>query len=339
MSALPALLKTYAARGNATLASTATLLAKYQSALYLLSQHLLDTATGGTAEGTRTLENTWVCKGSSDGSSFNVAGTNLWDAHTKVVVAAAGVAHSWLWLENAHLGYQIVIDAISSNTTVVIRAAPIAAPFAGGSLTNRPVNAASEFGWNTTSTGDSTSTFLSDTVIGGTDYGHFQTDEDGCFVYFLARAGFGIYPTVVALVAPVVPVAGRSIFWVGNSVNSARGAMSVVAIAGQPSGCVGRTPNGTVVVNIGGMDRLYAGSSDLFGTGASLTDAITGFYNAVACSVWSAVAAQHAHRGVIPDWYMVPPLTVGESITSAGVQQRVIVGDFMIPFPVVVPLN
>lgn len=337
MASLPAVSKTMSSRGNVPFGANGSTLQLMQSAAFNLIQHLKDTASGGSTSGTRHANSVWTVKGSCDGTTANTAGSDLIAARTNLLWGNAGAARSWWWAENATLGYQIVIDCLNSAQNLVIAVAPIAAPFAGGTTTTRPVNLASEFLWNTTSTGDSSTQFLADVETGNSNYTHFACADDGQFFFLVSRSGAGIFSTFVALQKTTGTSDTRNVFLLGHSVSSARGAPANNTMNGTSNGCVGRNPNGAAVCTAGGVDRVYAGGSDYYGAGI-LTDAVSGKYNVSACSVWSATVGQAAYRGILPDLYSVPAVTVGSSIPSAAAQTRLVCGDFIIPFPGVVPI-
>jgi len=337
MASLPAVSKTYSSRGNVPFAANGSTLQLMQSAVFALIQFLKNTASGGTTSGTRNANSVWTVKGSCDGTTANTSGSDLIAAHTNLLWGNAGAARSWWWAENTTLGYQIVIDCLNGAQNIVIAVAPIAAPFTGGTTTARPTNTAAEFLWNTTSTGDSSVQFLADVVTGNSNYTHFACAEDGQFFFLVSRSGFGVFTTFVALQKTTGTSDTRNVFLLGHSQTSSRGAPAISTVGASVLGCVGRNPNGVAVSTAGGVDRVYAGASEYYGTGI-LTDAVSGKYNVVACSVWSTTAGQAAYRGILPDLYAVPSVTVGSSIPSAAAQTRLVAGDFIIPFPGVVPI-
>jgi hypothetical protein len=340
MAAIPALSKTYSSRGNNPFADVSSTLNLGRSAVFNFIQHLKNTASGGTTSGTRNAASQWVCKGSCDGvATFNTSGTDLIAARTNLVWAAAASNHSWWWGENTSLGYQIAIECITGTASEIsIAVCPIATPMTGGSLITRPSNTAAEFLWNSTSTGQTSVTFLSDTVTGGSNFSHFSCADDGQFFFFLTRAGTNRAYTVVALLKTTGAGAGdaRNVFFLGHSSASGRGAPDYVQTVNSSSGCVGRNPNG-VLVHSGGIEAISAGGTAVYGAGSAQTDAVTGKYNIRGAAVDSTGIGTGSARGILPDLYMVPPVTIGTSIPSAAAQTRVVVGDFIIPFPGVVP--
>lgn len=337
--AFPALTKTRSSRMNQPYAANAVQLDLAQSVLFSLIQNLLDTAAGGTLTGSRHANSVWTVRGSSDGvANVSLVGVNHIAARTNLVWAASGANHSWIWLENATLGYQVVIECVNAtNTNVCIAAARTATPFTGGSLTLRPTST-EEFLWNSTSTGPVAISFLADTTVGATCYTHFITGDDGQFSFHATRAGTGVVYLTIALQKTTTSPDVRNTFWLGNAVTSGRGSCGASAIAGGSSGCVGRTPNGAAVVNTGGAAGHVGGGTLLTAGGTYTTDANTGKYNATPVAVWSANSgAVYAYRGMLPDIYTTTA-AVGEPITSGGIVTRTVIGDYVWPCPGVAPI-
>lgn len=338
MAAIPAISKVYSARGNLPFGSTASALELARSQLFNYITHLLNTASGGTTSGTRDANSVWTVVDSSDGVTYS-SSTNLILTRANLNWAAAGANHSWIRLSNASIGYQIVFDCINATSSNLNAAAcPIATPFTGGSLTNRPVNTAAEFLFSSNATGDAITVLLADATTGGTNQTHFVTSTDGQFCLLTSRTGTGQFSTCMALLKTTGGAAGdtRNVFWVGHSVTSGRGTPSLSFVGSSPSGCSGRSPGGAIM-NSGGVDRAFPGGTDLGGSGLPTTDSQTGKTNIQPCPVYSATASNYSYRGILPDWYFTPPHTVGTSIPSTAAQTRIVAGDFIVPFPGVVP--
>lgn len=308
-----------------------------QSVVFSFIQNRLNTASGGTLTGTRHANSVWTVKGSSDGvANVSLVGVNHIAARTNLVWAASGANHSWIWLENATLGYQIVVECINAtNTNWCVAAARIATPFTGGSLTLRPTST-EEFLWNSTSTGPTSTSFLADTTTGAVCYTHDVADENGNFCFWASRVGTGIVHLQVALQTTIEAPDSRSTFWVGNASTTSRGAGGAAQIAAAAAGCVGRAPNGTAIVSQGGALNMTAGGTALLTNAAYTTDSNSGLYNALPLTVWSGQTTL-AYRGRIPDVYSTNA-PVGEPITSAGIVTRTVVGDYVWPCPGVAPL-
>ncbi len=337
MSVLPPLSKTYSSRGNLPFGSVASVLELGRSQAFNLIEHLRDTAAGGATSGTRNANSVWTYKGSSNGSTFNVGGSDLIAAQSDLNWAFG--ARSWWWGENTTLGYQIVIDCYGSTADLAnIIVCPIATPFAGTPSTSvRPVNLTDEFCWNTTNTGNNSITFQPDATTGGSNFTHFCTSTDGQFLFFATRAGTGRANVFVALIKTTGVVTARNVFLVGHATVSGRGAPVLSSLANVATGCVGRNANGVAIQTTGGMVGPRAGGSDVYGDGKQITDGVSGLRNLRACSVvGTATGGVGAERGVLPDFYWCPPDTIGTSIPSAAAQTRTIVGDLLVPFPGVV---
>lgn len=335
MAALPALIRTWSARGNRPNAANSSALLIAQSTIFALKAHMTDTATGGTVGGTRHANSVWVTKGSSDGTSFNVSGTDLITSHTNLVWSATN--HSWWWGENVACGYQCVIACYGAASTAIGFAfAPITTPFTGGSLTARPTST-QEFLWGTTSTGATTvATFLTDLVTGGNNFTHYITADDGQFFFLTSRSGLGIFTTSSYFLKPVGSTDPRAAFAGGSTLNSSRGAMGRAQIFDGALGAISRAPNGVSIASGGMALPGRAGGSDYVGVNG--VDANTGKYLAFPVDAYSATTGQAAYRGRFVDLVAVGTRPVGDSFPSAAAQERVVVGDFLVPFPTVVPI-
>lgn len=335
MATLPSLVKTWHARGNRPNAANSTALLVAQSTIFALIQHLKDTATGGTTSGTRNAASVWVTKGSSDGTSFNTSGTDLITSHTNLVWASGN--HSWWWGECTASGYQVVIDCgAAASTSLGLVFAPISTPFTGGSLAARPTST-QEFQWGTASTGAGTvATFLSDVVTGNSNYTHFITADDGQFWFLASRSGLGIFTTAAGFVKPTGSTDPRAVFVCGSALSSSRGAMSRAQLFDAGTGAMSRLPNGTGTAAGGFSPGGFAGGSNYLSVGG--VDANSGKYLAFPVDAFSIASGQYAWRGRVPDLVSVGTRPVGDSYPSTAAQERVVVGDVLIPFPSVVPI-
>lgn len=326
----------WVARGNQPNAANTTALLVAQSYIFALIAHMRGSAAGGTTSGTRVAASNWVCKGSSDGTSFNTSGTDLISAHTNLVWSAGN--HSWWWGENTAAGYQVVVACYgAASTTIGIAFAPIGTPFTGGSLTARPTSTR-EFMWGTTSTGaTTTATFLADVVTGNNNYTHYITADDGQFWFLCSRAGLGIFTTALGFVKPTGSTDANAAYAVGSTLASSRGAMSRAVLFDATTGAVSRSPNGTAIATGGFQVMGLAGGQHYLGVGT--VDANTGKYLSFPVDAYALAAGQLAYRGRVQDVIAVGARTVGDSFPSTVAQLRVVVGDVMLPFPSVVPVT
>lgn len=337
MIPLPNLIRPWTVRGNRPDASTASALLIAQSRVWGMKEHMKDTATGGSLSATRNAASVWVTKGSCDGTTVNTSGTDLITTHTGLIWAAG--AHTWWWGENTAAGYQCVIDTAGAlSASLCIAFAPISTPFTGGSTTTRPTST-QEFLWGTGSTGAGTvATFLSDVVTGGSNYTHYVTADDGQFWFLVGRAGTGIFSTACAFLKTVDSTDTRAAFVIGSTLSSGRGAMSRAQIFDSNLGSSARSPNGTAI-HTGGLTPLgYAGGSNYLGRGG--VDANTGKYLSGPIDAWSNAASQDAYRGRFQDFAAVGIRPVGDPFfTAGGVQERVVVGDVLVPYPSITPIT
>lgn len=335
MAALPALIRTWSARGNRPNAANSSALLIAQSTIFALKEHMKDTAAGGSVGGTRNPASVWVTKGSSDGTTFDTSGTDLITSHTNLVWAAGN--HSWWWGENVASGYQCVIACYGGTSSAIgLAFAPISTPFTGGSLTARPTST-QEFMWGTTTTGATVvATFLADVVTGNNNYTHYVTADDGQFWFLTSRSGLGIFTTVAGFAKPTGSSDPRAAFVIGSTSLSGRGAMGRSVIFDSGNGAVSRAPNGVATATGGLQVPGYAGGSHYLAVNG--VDANTGKYLAFPVDAFSAAVGQAAYRGRFVDLVAVGTRPVGDSFPSTAAQERVVVGDTMLPFPTVVPI-
>lgn len=335
---LPALSKTYSARGNAPLQDVSSSLNIGRSTLFSLKEHMKNTLATGVLAGSRNANSVWTVKGSSDGAGASgLDNVDRWAAITNLIWAANGTNHSWIVLENATLGYQVCIDCNSVTTTNVgLVATEIATPFTGGSATSRPT-ATNEWQWGSSSQGVTISaTFLTDVTTGNFNWTNYITADDGSFFFICARTGLGLFPTFIALQKTAEAQVGdtRNVFWIGHSLNSARGAPSYSVVGTSAVGCTGKQVNGGVNT-LGGIQNAGTFGATAI-PGALGIDSISGNYPAFPCHI-QTLSTTRAYRGKIPDLYMIGTAPLGGSVPSTASQERVVVGDFVVPFPTVNP--
>lgn len=334
MAALPATSKTYSVRANVPYQNNASGLALSQSMLWSLKEHMKNTLAGGTVGGTRDPNSVWTVKSSCDSVNVSLVGVDWWTVYTNLVWAASGTAHSWIVLENATLGYQVLIECVTAASTYVrIGATEIANPYTGGTTLLAPTSTY-EFCCGTTATGPSgTFSFNADTATGNLNWTHYVTEDSGAFTFMASRTGLGMFSSYISLrrTSGNHPADTRNVVWLGNASISGRGAPLATTVGDSASGCTMRCPNG-VINTTGGLRRPWIGGSSICGQGV---DAVSGNYIAVACKPFSG--AQFVYRGIVPDMYFTSGGTVGGSVPSAAAQERVIAGDCIVPFPTVNP--
>jgi hypothetical protein len=341
MPALPAVTKTYSARGNVPYTNVLTTLAVAQSAIWALKEHMKNTAVGGSTSGTRHANSVWTVRYSCDSVTAGVAGDGVdrWTTFANLIWNSSGSAHSWIVLRNTTLGYEVCIDLNSaSSASARIAVAEIATPFTGGTTTTGPT-ATNEFLAGTTSIGASSNfQWQGDSATGNFNWTHYITADDGQFYFVCSRTGLGYFSTFIAVqkTTAASPSDTRNVFALGAFASGARGAPSVGSLINTASGCVGRFPNGAVNTTGGIQSAGRFGATDW--PGSIGIDSVTGNYLAFPHHVGSLGGAQPSYRGVFPDQYSIATAPVGGAIPSAAAQERVVVGDIIMPYPGVNPI-
>lgn len=339
LPALPALTKTYSARGNVPFQDNTTALNLARSILFSLKEHMKNTLAGGTTSGSRHANSVWTVKYSCDGTTAGVAGDGIdrWASIANVIFANNGVAHSWFVLENTTLGYQVCIDCNNAAATNVgFVAAEIATPFTGGTTLTRPT-ATNEFQMGSTSTGPTVNfTFITDVTTGNFNWTHYITADDGQFFFLVSRTGLGLFPTFMSMQKTTNPQTGdtRNVFLMGQSLLTSRGTPQYTVIGKSALGCVGRNQNGSTNTTGGIQNSGTFGATDW--PGANGIDALSGNYPSYPCHV-ASLGTQDTYRGQLPDFYQIGQAPVGGSVPSTAAQERIIAGDFVVPFPGVNP--
>lgn len=335
--ALPALSKTYHAHANLAFADTSTTALIGKSYFWALKA-LLNNATGlgGTQSGTRPAGSIWTHVASCDGVSVST-GADLWtdtfDA-SKLVPNSSGSAHSW-W-KGTNGTHDIVIDMNSATAgTGRIALAPAGA-FSAGSTTAGPIASTDFVNGSTTNNSSSVSVlYFSDTTVTGSNMrAHLVTNSsDFSFQFHTSRVGQSCFNGFISLQKTTGANDSYNNFFFYDRVSTGRGSPSI-AIAGT-SGTIGRTFANASVKTVGGMVFLQSGGTTL--AGAFGTDAVTGNYWADPCEIRDLTTGYVAKRGFVADWYQVGTPAIGSSVPSAAAQERVVCGDFIMPFPGVVP--
>lgn len=339
LPALPALTKTYSCRANVPFQDNTTAVNMAKSLIFSLVKNMLNTLAGGTTAGSRHANSVWTVKYSCDSVTAGTPGDGVdrWATFANAVFANNGVAHSWFVLENTTLGYQVCVDLNNTAATNVgFVAAEIATPFSGGTTLTRPT-ATNEFLMGTT-TISSTANFLfiSDTTTGNFNWTHYITADTGEFFFLSSRTGLGMFSTYMSMQKTTNPQAGdtRNVFLLGHSILTGRGAPSYAALTQAATGCVGRQSNGGVNT-LGGIQNAGTFGATVW-PGSSGIDSLSGNYPAYPCHV-ATLSTTKTYRGQLPDLYQIAQAPSAGSVPSAAAQERIIAGDYVVPFPTVNP--
>ena len=347
--ALPALSRAYSVRRDCLLPDRSSILAIQKSHLWALKAHLMDQiAVGSTGPTARAPASVWTCLGSSDGVAGGLDAVDRWGSSfdaSKLVFANDGVAHSWIVLENAALGVQLVIDLQSSAGQVVFAFTPIAAPFSGGTggtVTNRPFRNSHEvnYGYTSVNVSNWISGWSPDTALSANQRSQFLCAADGSFLFFITRDGLGVASCSVGIVNPLAaswfPKRGadtNAVCFIGSPTGSTSqpGAFGLASWA-TASATAQRLPNGTIMTQ-GGICRFAFGGTNFDGAAAP-ADPITFDFTAVPLAIHT-LANQALPRGVVPDFYAHANRTLiptGEVNDPGGTVSHLALGDLWIPW-------
>lgn len=335
--AIPVLSRNYWARANQPFAANTTAGLVAQSLIFALKQLMIDSAAGGSASGTRVAASKWTVLGSSDSTTAALDAVDRWVAHTNIVQNNSGSAHSWIVLRCAALGYDCLIDA-NSSTTASFRVAftPSTTPFSGGSTTAGPTST-EEFTVANNAVGTSTSaTLVGDAATGNTNVAHFVTADNGEFLFFVSRSGGLVFSTFIGFQKPTGGESGdtRNAVALGISSGATGRGIPITTSFNTSAMASQRTPNGSLI-STGGFSTLVFGGTAYTGTAA--TSALSSNYLAYGLRDVT-ITPQVADRGTLQDIYLIGIVAVNSSYPAAGASQtHIVVGDTVIPFPVVLP--
>lgn len=336
--ALSALTRTYHAHANLQFPDTSTTALIGKSFWFCLKALLANSSgLGGTQSGTRPAGSVWTHAASCDGVSVSTV-TDLWpDAFdgTKLVPNTSGSAHSW-W-RGTNGTHDIVLDMNSATAgSGRISIAPTGT-YSAGTTTAGPTSSTAFMAGNTGADAAGTVVaFYSDTAATGViARAHLVTNEDDhAFQFHTSKNGAGLFNSFLAMQITSNANDSYNRFFFNHVVTTGRGAPQMATLT-SPNNSVGRTHGNAGNKTGGGAVALSAGGTAL--AGASGIDAVTGNYHADPVEVRDLTTGYIAKRGFIPDWRVVGAPAVGGSVPSAAAQERVIVGDFVMPFPSVVP--
>lgn len=344
MSVLPALTRSYATRANVPHPDTSTQVRLRQGNFWMNYAAMLDTLTGGTLVGTRHANSIWTLDSSCDGTTAGSPGDGI-DRLNKTtftpanwVLNSSGSAHSWAVLFNSSYSMYCLIDC-NGNNNAYGRIAFSSSAFSGGTTTNGPT-AASEFDMGTASVGVSQQCPLwNDDVAGNFNYGHFVTTNTGEYMFLCSRSGLGCgFSTAFGLWGTTGAQTGdtRNKFAFYTTQVSSRGAGTVGTLSSNAS-IIGRLPNNSAPVSSGGIGVPSFGGTAYMG--AQGVDALTGNYLVYDMVVMSLNVGQISRRGLLTDLYWVGTAPLLGSVPSAAAQERVIMGDVIIPFTGTPPIG
>lgn len=345
-----ALSRTWYTQANCILDDTTTALRVMQSIAWANKALLKAEKTGTTGtNGAPPVGSRWVVVGSSDGVTAALDGVDRWGATfdaTKLVRAAAGVAHSWILLQSptgiTGLGvplYRLISLGTPDNARIKITDAKTA--FTGGSITADPTS--------TNQVTYSGSTIMADVTV-ATHRANYVTDANGNYFITFARAGGAEFHTIFAFLGFAdMPDPVNDLFPFTAIVDSrlgSRGALSgagaVLATGGgnTTEGLAMRSPDGTGVTTAGEGTNIIMPVAGAWNTRTNNNQA-NGKHDTLKAFVnyYTSTLNLGAIRGTIPDWWVANSAKpVGNTEPAVGTSEHVLVGNIYVPNDGVIPL-
>lgn len=345
MTTLSALTRNYFSRVNIPFDSnnTSQILIEsfYTWGLYAC---LTNQITIGSQTGTRDPNSVWFVRGSSNTtgsavSAVGVAGTDRWGGATFPGVFTRGnngTPHHWMLLENSYLGQEMLINfAGFGNVNYHVSVAPTGT-FSGGGDAQHPtpsagssvviINQTAYEGEN----GGMSGFFVDTANTGFVNYLHFTCASTGEFWFAMSRTGANSIYNFISLWKTInqQSIDDKNIFLLSTDVYNG------VPDAGriQTNGfCASRQPSGAQKTYGGIVNKMVNGGGYMVQAIAGLgVDAINGKYNSIPAEVIE-ISPQYLYRGYFPDIYVVGGAAVGSSIPSTITQERIIVGNLILP--------
>jgi hypothetical protein len=315
-----ALSRTWYTRGNIPAADTSTTALVAKSILWAIKAALKDELTGGTlgAEGAMPAGGKWTCEGSSDSATANLTGTDLWGSSfdgSKIVRASSG-AHSWIVLKSpVALGPRyLCIDYLSaSDQNAVIVASNNA--FTGGTTSARPT-ATKEW---TVLSGQFAEASANVHRI------HKTMDANGNFFIHVNRHATSLFNFSLWGVTLTNTESGELSPWFTavQYTTGSRGAGRVATMA-----VTGRVGDDTATHTGSFGDVQFSAAT--FG-GTVQANALSGKWDLLPVFVGTTTSSKAGIRGLVPDVNIAGIATVGSSEPVSTSQERMLLGDLLVP--------
>lgn len=335
---LPALIRTWSARRDIPALDTSTLpLISFSGAL-ALKRSMTGAEATGSLGGTRHANSLWTVVRSSNGVTADA--TDRWTNLAAIVGNTNGNAHSWIVLQNATLGYQVLLDVNGTMTGGLswrMCATKIAAPFSASvSTTSAPISAG-EFNLGVVAGGlGSISPSLFGGTTGGTNLFHYITADDGQFIFMMNRlSGGGMSGFVALLKTENNAVADTcNVFFLMHGVSeSARGVPQASTLASAPNVTGRNADDFGTGFSPGGVRSLNFGNTSWGALVTAKTDLNRGF-PAFKIEIADGTIGHSAHRGNLVDVHFV---SIDENKVCAVYPDAVtpthlFVGDIAVPW-------
>ena len=322
-----ALSRTWYSDGNIALSDTSTAALSHKSIMWGWKA-LLKGEIGTNTHGL------WTCVGSSDSSTAGMDNSDRWGSSfdaSKVVRSSSG-AHSWIVLKSPiALGpYYLCID-LSGTTEVKGNIITAKTAFTGGTTSARPTSTDEWSHFGDMNIADNTA--LPQKI-------HRITDADGNFWVLLSHNTSGIFYFMFGLqtltqtktldVTKVITahsylLTGRGCGLMDCSASSFAG---TAAVGGATRG---RLFNNTATNSMSAIS-YYTGASANWSSQMTTSDAADGLHIALPVYIYSPTTDYKGIKGALPDVSIINQgMAVGSVVPSSGTQERMVVGDLLIP--------
>lgn len=327
--------KTYYTDVNSAWTDVSTSTRMLASMLLAIQQALCNTilTTSMPAGGTWTVDSS--CDGTTAGTAAD--GVNRWTDATKVIRANGAVAHSWMVLKHATLGYWLLIDyngAADYNVKMWLGKAA----FTGGTTTAAPTVATS------VQTGTTTFWSSADTTAAAGKISK-TVDATGRFTLLWGKTGSAKATGAMGLTQCVGGYASDTtpdVLWLdsGTTTNPPCHAnQNSWRVTSSPA-MVSRNWNNTVAVNCSPLafSANNSAGTDFLGGSMNGPDAQDGKYIDYPIRVAVTTAANFADKGVMQDWSWAPYGSTSSTLAQntmaevAGTPTHILIGSCWIPW-------
>jgi hypothetical protein len=328
--------KTYTNDNNSAWTNTTTASLMFASMLLAIQQALCNTilTTSMPAGATWTVDSS--CDGTTAGTSAD--GVNRWTDSTKVIRSSGAVAHSWMVLKHATLGYWLLID-YSGSADYNVKLWLGKAAFTGGTTTAAPTSTASA------QTG-TTAFWTSSDVVAAAGKISKCVDATGRFTLLWGKTGAGKAISAMGLTQCVGGYSGDTtpdVLWLdaGTTTNPPCHANQNSWRTTTTQAMVSRNWNNTAAVICSPL--AYCGNNasgtDFIAGTMNGPDAQDGKYIDYPIRVGVFTASNIADKGVLQDWSWAPYGSSSSTLAqntmaenSGGTPTHILIGSCWIPW-------
>lgn len=245
--------------------------------------------------------------------------------------------HPWILLENTFLGRELLLNYALNTGYIAMSMGPIGTwPVGAGTVSQFPVasptSASVQVGQVSYASAEHGQDNYYGTDITSTNTlwrAHFTCADNGEFWYATSRGGTGVFNNFIALAKTTGQQVGdtRNFYFIAVGNSSGRGAMGNNSNINTPANWAALSPSGSQK-SLGGP-VMWAAAGTILQLGYGL-DVLSSQYLSTGVDMID-LAPQYVRRGTIPDWYFIGDAPVGSSVPSMAAQERVIVGNLILP--------